>query len=154
MPADPEIADDAPAFVRTAANMMGKFTPHAVAIGFEVASIARARAVGRIAYREDLIGDPETGVIAGGVIIAALDQICGMAAMAALDELTPVATLDLRIDYMRAATPGRTITLSAHCYKLTRSIAFVRALAFEDEEGDPIANATSAFMLTARPAQS
>ena len=35
----------------------------------------------------------------------------------------------------------------AHCYKLTRSVAFVRAVAYEDDPDDPIAAAQAAFML-------
>ena len=62
-----------------------------------------------------------------------------------------IATLDLRIDYMRAAAPGREIIAVARCYKLTRSIAFVRGAAFEDDENDPVATAQAAFALTRGP---
>jgi acyl-coenzyme A thioesterase PaaI-like protein len=39
----------------------------------------------------------------------------------------------------------------AHCYKLTHSVAFVRAVAYEDDPADPIAAAQAAFMLTGAP---
>jgi acyl-coenzyme A thioesterase PaaI-like protein len=35
----------------------------------------------------------------------------------------------------------------AHCYKVTRSIAFVRAVAYEDDPEDPVATAQATFML-------
>ena len=67
--------------------------------------------------------------------------------MAAMGMRVPIATLDLRIDYMRPAAPGRDILLMAHCYKLTRSVAFTHAVAYQDAVDDPIANASGAFMV-------
>jgi acyl-coenzyme A thioesterase PaaI-like protein len=77
-----------------------------------------------------------------------LDHTCGLAAAMALTQATPLATLDLRIDYMRAAEPGHDIHARAHCYKLTHSVAFVRATAYDRDIADPVATAQAAFMLT------
>ncbi|HYD86649.1 MAG TPA: PaaI family thioesterase [Vitreimonas sp.] len=126
---------------------MIRFTPQAAALGMEVTRIEPARVWGRVPYRPDLVGDPETGVIAGGVLTTLLDTICGMAAVAAMESPTTVATIDLRIDYMRAAEPGRDVLAEAHCYKLGRSIAFVRAVAYEDSPDNPIAHVACAFMV-------
>ena len=122
--------------------------PHAVALGMETVSWEGAVANLRIPYKPELVGDPDSGVIAGGVVTALLDHACGQAVMAALGSPTPIATLDLRIDYMRAAEPGLDIHARAHCYKLTHSIAFVRATAYDRDVGDPVATAQAAFMLT------
>jgi hypothetical protein len=62
-----------------------------------------------VPYDEKLIGDPDTGVIAGGVVTALLDHACGQAVHTGLTEFKTIATLDLRIDYMRPAEPGRDI---------------------------------------------
>ena len=128
-------------------DVMLRATPWTLALGTRLVEVTPARARLVAPYRADLIGDAETGVIAGGVISALLDQGCGAAVMAAMREHQSIATLDLRIDYMRGAIPGRDIIAEAHCYKLTRSVAFVRAVAFEDTPDDPVANATAAFML-------
>jgi len=132
-------------------RLMVVATPWARALGFGVQSAGEARARLSVEWREDLVGDPQTGVIAGGVVSALLDHACGASVMAALSAPQVIATLDLRIDYMRGAVPRRTLYADAHCYKVTRSVAFVRAVAFEDGAGDPVANATAAFMLTGRP---
>jgi uncharacterized protein (TIGR00369 family) len=101
-----------------------------------------------VAYHPSLVGNPKTGVVHGGVITALLDTLCGMVVMASVPDDTPVATLDLRIDYLRPARPGEEIRAQAECYKVTENVAFARGLAYHDTVGDPIANATATFMLT------
>jgi acyl-coenzyme A thioesterase PaaI-like protein len=69
---------------------------------------------------------------------------------AALTQLAPIATLDLRIDYLRPADTGRDVIAHATCYKLTRNVAFTRAVAYHDDEADPIASAVGTFMLATK----
>jgi uncharacterized protein (TIGR00369 family) len=128
---------------------MMKWTPHGAALGLDVTRIERGRVWGVAPYRPELVGDPETGVIAGGVITTFLDHLSGMAAVAAMKQPGVVATIDIRIDYMRAAQPGRDVLAEAHCTKIGRNVAFVRAVAYEDTPDNPIANATSTFMVNA-----
>jgi acyl-coenzyme A thioesterase PaaI-like protein len=61
----------------------------------------------------------------------------------------PQVTLDLRVDYVRAATPWRTVVARAECYRITRSAAFVRGLAHDGELDDPVAHAAGVFMAMA-----
>jgi len=128
---------------------MTQFTPQARALGIALTRVEPPRAWGRVGYRPDLVGDPDSGVIAGGVITTLLDQICGVAAVSAMNSASPVATIDIRIDYMRPAQPGRDIIAEAECYKLGKSVAFVRATAYEDSSDNPIAHAAAAFMINA-----
>ena len=124
--------------------------PQAVALGIRTLSVEPGVATLTAPYRAELVGDPDTGVIAGGVVTTLLDHACGQAVFAALGEATSIATLDLRIDYMRAAEPGLDVRATAHCYKLTRRIAFVRATAYDRDIDDPVATAQAAFMLGTR----
>ena len=126
---------------------MVKETPHAAALGLRFVSVEPGIAVIAVPYRDDLVGDPATGVLAGGVVTSLLDHVCGLAIKAATFDSRATATLDLRIDYMRPAQPRREVIGRAHCYRLTRTIAFVRASAFEDDPADPIATAQAAFVL-------
>ncbi len=126
---------------------MTKFTPLAQALGIEITRFEPSRVWGKVSYRDELVGDPETGVIAGGVITALLDHVCGTAAVSGMRNPVPVATIDLRIDYMRPATPGQDIHAEAHCYKLGKSVAFVRAVAYDDTPDNPVAHVVAAFMI-------
>ena len=133
--------------IRLHGNQAVQGSPHSKALGLEFVSADPGRAVLKAPYREDLVGDPETGVIAGGVVTALLDHVCGQSVWTLLETFTSIATLDLRIDYMRAAEPGLDVFAQAHCYKMTRSVAFVRATAYDREVEDPVATATAVFML-------
>ncbi len=126
---------------------MNQGSPQARALGFETVSLDKSVAVLRAPYHEQLVGDPDTGVIAGGVVTTLLDHCSGQAVHAAMDKFVYIATLDLRIDYMRPAEPGKDIFARAHCYKVTRSVAFVRAVAYDVDPDDPVAAASAVFML-------
>ena len=75
----------------------------------QLESIGDGVAVISMPYNPALIGDPATGVIAGGAVSALMDTCCGAAVMS-YPGARGTATLDLRIDYMRAAKPGQRIT--------------------------------------------
>lgn len=124
--------------------------PHSVMLGMQMQEIGDGVATIDMPYKEDLIGDPVTGVIHGGAVSALMDTCCGAAVMSHPENGAGTATIDLRIDYMRAATPGQTIRAVATCYHVTRSVAFVRAVALDEDTEHPVATATGAFTLEAR----
>jgi uncharacterized protein (TIGR00369 family) len=133
--------------LRTMAPTMMAASPYARALGAELVEAEPGDVLLRLPYQEAFVGDPATGVIAGGVVTALLDQACGYAVWSALEAFTSIATLDLRIDYMRPARPQEALHARAECYKLGRSVAFVRGLAYESDRADPVAAAQGAFVL-------
>lgn len=124
--------------------------PHNRALGMEIVELSEAEALFRLPYDEKLVGNPDTGVIHGGAITALLDGTSGAAVFAALAELVPIATLDLRIDYLRPAEPPRAVMARATCYKVTRNVAFTRAVAYHDDPDDPIAHSVGTFMVATK----
>lgn len=133
--------------LRTMAPQMMSAIPHARALGLEITAIEFGKVWGKAPYRAELVGDPDTGVIAGGVLTTLLDNLSGFAVHTATESFDGIATLDLRIDYMRPAEPGKDVLAMAHCFKVTRSVAFVRGIAYEADPEDPVAHSTGAFML-------
>lgn len=125
--------------------------PHNKALGMKVVEFRKAEAVFALPYDLKLVGNPDSGVLHGGAITALIDACSGAAVFAALTEWVPIATLDLRIDYIRAGEPGREIHAHATCYRTTRNVAFTRAVAYHDDEADPIATSMGTFMLGTKP---
>lgn len=122
--------------------------PYARALGLEMVGVGAGWAELAMPYRADLVGDPATGIMHGGAVSALMDTTCGGAVMSHPDAGVATATLDLRIDYMRGAQPGQTVRARAECIRVTRTIAFVRATAHDDDPDTPIAMATGAFTLS------
>jgi acyl-coenzyme A thioesterase PaaI-like protein len=152
--------------------------PHSRAIGMRMIESDGGVALMCVPYDRKLVGNPATGVLHGGVITSALDSASGAAVGSALAQARrrdahhaarsqavggeegaarsagqegwrPIATLDLRIDYMKPAIPGKDLMARAECYKLTRNVAFVRGTAYHDDPSDPIATSVATFMLSA-----
>ena len=135
--------------IREQRAFMMNHVPHSAAIGMTFVDVEPSTAILMVPYSGKLVGNPDTGVIHGGVVTTVLDNACGLAAMTHPDLTGMVATLDLRIDYMRPAKPGKTLWTECECYRLTRSVAFCRGVAYDEVAEDPVATATGAFMITA-----
>ena len=128
-----------------AARQFIEAIPFSREIGMEVVEVTDGAAEIRMAWDARLVGDPATGVIHGGAVSALMDTCCG-AAVASHPEGSPAtATLDLRIDYMRAATPRQAVRAKAEVYHIGRTVAFVRARAWDDRDDPPVAVAQGAF---------
>lgn len=142
------MTDDLQSRLDQLAPLLVAGSPHAADLGFVLDAVRPGEAVVRAPYREDLVGDPDTGVTHGGVVTALLDHAAGTAAFAGLGGDKALATLDLRIDYMRPATPGRAIIAEARTVKVSGLIAFVSAIAHDGDRDDPVATAHAAFMVS------
>lgn len=126
--------------------------PHNRALGLRFVDFAEGEAKLCLPYSEQLIGNPETGALHGGAITSLLDAACGAAVFLKLGRPTPIATLDLRIDYLKMGSAGRDVVCKCECYKVTRTVAFVRGIAYHDDENDPIAAVTGSFMIQGKGA--
>jgi uncharacterized protein (TIGR00369 family) len=131
----------------TAQKMFGSRIPYCGEMGMRIAEFKDGRVILGLPYDQRFVGDPETGVLHGGAVTSLIDSVCGLAVFVAHSGAAQIATLDLRIDYLRPASPGMELLASAECYKITRTITFVRGRAFHaDAPDDLVASCVAAFL--------
>jgi uncharacterized protein (TIGR00369 family) len=127
--------------------------PHSATIGLEFVHGERSQATLRVPYNTALVGNPRSGVLHGGVITSLIDTTSALSVFSLLNEREAIATLDLRVDYLRGATPGEPVYCSAECYRLGRQIAFTRATVYQESNDQPIAHGVATFMRDSSAAQ-
>jgi uncharacterized protein (TIGR00369 family) len=138
---------DKPAFLERLNQAMIAAVPFNAALGLAAEDYGEGFSVIRLPYRAELVGNPVTGVIHGGMITSLIDAASGLAVFMRIKRVTRIATLDLRIDYLRPAEPTRDVRARAECYKAGKQVAFIRALAYHEDDKDPIASAAGTFMI-------
>ena len=121
---------------------------HGQALGLEYRDSGENWMELALPWREELVGVPETGILASGAIVSLIDTASGASVWMKLGRFRPIVTLDLRLDYMRPATKGETVVARCECVKLTRQIAFIRGVAHGGDPDRPIAHSAATFMLS------
>lgn len=96
-------------------------------LGLELVELDQegGRAVVRMPYKEELIGNPQVPAIHGGILAALVDLAGGTATFHATGVPTP--TIDLQIDYVRPAIAEeeRAHVAEAEIVNLGSTVAFV-----------------------------
>jgi uncharacterized protein (TIGR00369 family) len=125
---------------------------HCVVLDLQVRSASKGELVLELPYSQKIVGNPVTGTIHGGALTTLMDSVCGFSVPLALDKLQVCPTLDLRIDYMTNAEPGRSVYGSARVYRSTSNVMFVEGVAWQDDINSPIARCVATFMRLELPA--
>ncbi len=82
---------------------------HCQVLGMHVQEANEQSLTIELPYCQNHVGNPSTGVIHGGVLTTLMDTACGTMVINVLPDFELCPTLDLRVDYVRAAEPGKSI---------------------------------------------
>ena len=95
-------------------QMMEELIPFNRFLGIRVLEVTEGGARLSLPFRPELVGDPLRPALHGGVLSTLADVAGGMAMWADIeDPMARVATIDLRVDYLR---PARLETLDARAH--------------------------------------
>ena len=114
------------------------------ALGIRVVSARENELILELPYIDQIIGNPDSGVIHGGAITTLMDTCAGAAVLCAMPAFELCPTLDLRVDYMRSAKPGQSVFARASCYRRTSNILFMRCEAYQIDRS--VAHCVATFM--------
>jgi len=120
---------------------------HTRALGMQFQSSGDRWAELSLPWREELVGVPAAGILASGAIVSLIDTASGLSVWIRRGSFIPLATIDLRIDYLRPAPKGQTVYARCECVRLSRRIAFTRGTAHLGNVEDPIAYSSGTFMV-------
>lgn len=101
-----------------------------------------------IDWRDELLENPDSGNIHGGVITTLVDMASACSLAALFQQFETTATLDMRIDYLKQPTAKQSIHVRAHCYRQEGEIAFIRSHCFQEDENQPFALGMATFIHT------
>lgn len=130
----------------TVARRFNEQVPHSKDLGMEVLAVETDQVRMRLAPQPWQLSDDGTEDICSSVLYSLADSAAGLAVFAAAQELAPIATLDLRMDYLRPAAIGRALLASAHCRHLSDEVAFIHCEIFSEGEEQAVATGSATFM--------
>ena len=148
-----------PEFVAGLTRIFDQMIPFNRLLGLKITALKADGVKGRIDMRPELIGHFISNRLHGGVIIAGLDAMAGVAVMAAigarhmdeaplqrLHRFGRLGTIDLRIDYLRPAT-GDHFELRANVMRLGSRVATAR-MEFLAADGTLLASGAAAYIVS------
>ena len=119
------------------------------AMDLRIEKVARNGVEIRMPFNPDFCADDEATLLHGGILTALLDSAFGLANFLAVEDVESMATLDLRVEYLRPAQSRADVIVFAECYHQTRHVTFNSGRIWFDTPGLPeVARGFAAFSIT------
>lgn len=122
--------------------------PYARFMGMQIAEQDGAR-LGKLPYRESLIGNPAVPALHGGTVGALLESTAIFELLWTSETIVLPKVITVTIDYLRPAGP-RDIYARAEVTRHGRRVATVHATAWQDDPNKPAASAIVHLLLKPR----
>lgn len=120
--------------------------PHGRELGMQVVSVEQGQVCMRLTPQSWMFSQEDTKEICTSVLYSLADSAGGLAVFAGALELMPIATLDLRMDYLRPAIGDRALSAVATCRHLSDDVAFIHCDILSEGNRELLATANATFM--------
>ncbi len=130
----------------TLARQFCKAVPHGLDLGMEVLPMEGDSVRMRAPPQPHLLADAGIATICSSVLYSLADSVGGLAVFAATRALEPIATLDLRMNYLQPAPGHGAVVATARCEHVTEDVAFVRCAVYSEPGQALVATGDAAFM--------
>ncbi|MBT9610807.1 MAG: PaaI family thioesterase [Aquabacterium sp.] len=111
----------------------------------DIASIDNGKAEMTMPFSMQL--SDHRGALHRGALVTLLDTTSGLAIFSALQTLQPIATIDLRIDYLRSIPAGVGVRAVVDCIATTATVAFIVGKALAEGQDEPVAMVAGSFAI-------
>jgi uncharacterized protein (TIGR00369 family) len=155
----PDIPEDSMAATDARFNSLGdpvalarffcERVPHSRDLGMAILPTEGPQACMRLVPQAHFLDEPGES-ICSSVLYSLADSAAGLAVFAATRTLTPIATLDLRMNYLRPAPCDHALVVDARCEAVTDDVAFVRCLVHAEGSREQLATGDATFMRSTR----
>ena len=98
-------------------------------------------------YQADLATSDDNLSMHSAVLTTLIDTCLGIAALAKSKSTRPIATVDLRVDFVRSGTPGNDLRSDCVCHQIRDELAFAEGTISDKVNGDILVKAMGTFML-------
>lgn len=113
--------------------------------GVEICEVAKGRAEMRMPYAANL--SDRRGALHRGTLVTLLDTTCGLAIFSALGTMKPIATIDLRVDFLRRIPGGAGLRAVVDCVGRTETVAYIAGRGYADGSDEPVAMVAGSFAI-------
>jgi len=114
-------------------------------LGLTIEAASSTGIEARFTPRPELAGASAEASPFGGVITTVLDSLFGLAIMLELGAPTPIATINLRTDFLRSSPTFGELKFTGRCVNIDRDIARAEGACTEHSSGAIIAHSYAAF---------
>ncbi|MCD6060451.1 MAG: hypothetical protein K0R03_343 [Moraxellaceae bacterium] len=123
----------------------GSHHPLFKTMGIDIARIDNGKAEMTMPFSMQL--SDHRGALHRGALVTLLDTTCGLAIFSALQTMRPIATIDLRVDYLRPTPTGVGLRAVVDCVATTATVAFIVGKALAEGQEEPVATVAGSFAI-------